>query len=203
MPFFAISVSFGWPMLNQLFPIIILSILAYPFFWVQSFDAMLGMKVISEHDPGVESELVLDDPPSFFAIGALGWTLCLGALVGFGKGTCSLYASNALSSAAVLGLMTVAVCGKSIFGPVASCHKRMLLTRNNELVYPFSYRIFDIITAYPGNLLTSVATKLIAFFAFWVLLKVIAIAKIEDRNTTLVLPLYVILPWSLMFFGRV
>jgi hypothetical protein len=152
--------------------LILLLALSYPFFWFHAFDPTLRVRVFEEFNPHAEPTMTygpIPSPLSWAGFGALFWTSVLGGVVYFTKGRCSLNPTDLLSVDCALGIATVVVTTKIIFGPSYSTFVSLKFTTDGKIKKPLSYVLFDLATVYPVNVSAAVLKKTFVFFLCWCL----------------------------------
>jgi hypothetical protein len=183
--------------------LILLLVPAYGFFWLHAFDPNLKTFVYVEGAKDDAPEMTFDATPSVLQPVALGWTIVLGIVVKCNEGNCNLHPADWNSVAMLLAVMTVAVGGKIVFGPTSGSFKSVYLSQATGPTRPFRLRALDYLRAYPVNFIRTLSMKLVLFAIFWAILWALGGLGLSENATTLVMPLYVVLAWTLTSLGRI
>jgi len=178
-------------------------ILAYPMFWLFTFNSDRVMRVYRSHDLNSDSDLVSDEVASFFSVGAAFWSLIFSALFAFGKDQCVIDSSQFQLPESAVGITAIALMGKCLFGSMTINHKRMLVMSDGELAQPLKWRLFDFVTSIPVYMFTAMINKA-AWFALWSGLLLVSVwIGIYSPATSMVVPDYVWFPCFFFFLARV
>ena len=174
----------------------------YPLLWVQTFSPSYRMRLYLSPNLDGPNEFVVDGRPPFFSAVATFWSCCFVILAMRSKLGCSLAAADLNSEGSALGVLSIALAGKCLFGAVGDVHKRVLLTPNRTLVRPLNWRALDLITPIPGNIGTKLVSKLLWFPLFWAAAWLMNLFQTNSGDSKLIVPEYVFLACAMIYIGR-
>lgn len=182
-------------------PEILFSLIAYPFFWLHSFDPHLRTRIFFEGSDKEEMTFALI--PGWISPTAIGYTAILGAVAYYDANHCSLHPDNPFSFEGFLAIVTVMMAGKIVFGPSSSAFTSFQLGSDWKARRPISLRAYDFVTAWPVTALSTIVTKVIWFSIFGVMFWGLARFGIFEGDSTIsILPLPIVCAWFLLTLAR-
>jgi hypothetical protein len=177
-------------------------LLAYPMMWVLSFDPNFRLRVFFGDKLESPNELSIDERPSLLSAGAIFWTGCVAVLFAQPSGQCNIHPSAYSATELVLAALTIAICGKCLFGAVGENHKRVILDDGRRLSRPVSWRLLDLITPIPGNLGINLVSKLFWYPIFMLIVWLLDRALPRTVNFGFVVPEFIFFTSIFIFMGR-
>lgn len=186
-----------------------LALLAYPYFWFHSFDPNLRIRVYSGAPPKEMLGDTFNMVPGPISYSAIAWTAILVLPVALPKilpdewrTACDLHPSSIWSLNFLLSAAVVVIATKILFSPGNAAFKSYELAPNSRCHRGWRLIAFDWLTVFPVNYFQSLVTKFVflpvAWAAVWLMSKLG-----WEFGTTDVIPDYIFVAWTFMYFGRV